>query len=135
MKTLYSTKIELLFSNNDDMALGAINYLQQDLPATSSASETSSIESSSSSSSSVNLSFAERYFPIIGVDDTEAGQAAINEGTLAGTVLNNAGKQAKVIADLIEHVLNGTPIPDYPVDEVVPSGNFYHVLGEIVRKK
>jgi len=135
MKSLYSPKIELLFSNNDDMALGAINYLRQDLPAPSSISGESSVASSSDSSSGDDLSFAERFFPIIGVDDTETGQAAINEGTLAGTVLNNAGKQANVIDDLIEHILNGTAIPDYPANEVVPSENFYHVLGEIVRKK
>jgi methyl-galactoside transport system substrate-binding protein len=133
MATLYSPSIELLFSNNDDMALGAIDYLKKkDQSASSSSVASSSI--SSSSASGTTGSFAERYFPIIGVDDTAAGQAAIEEGTLTATVLNNAYKQAGVIFDLIQHALTGKDIPAYSASEVVPSGNFYHVLGQIVRK-
>jgi hypothetical protein len=30
--------------------------------------------------------------------------------------------------------LTGKDIPAYSASEVVPSGNFYHVLGQIVRK-
>jgi len=118
MKTFYSSSIELLFANNDDMALGAIDYLK-------------SLPSSSSSSS---LPFDQQYFPIIGVDDTSAGQAAVEAGTLSGTVLNNAQRQASVIFDLMKHVLDGKDIPQYDASQVVPNGNFYHVLGEIIRK-
>ena len=127
MKTLYSQNIDLLFSNNDDMALGAIDYLKE--------IEGTPTDSSLLSSSAETLPFAERFFPIVGVDDTAAGQAAIDEGTLSGTVLNNASKQARVIFDLMQHALDGKAIPDYPTSEVVPSGNYYHVLGEIIRKK
>jgi methyl-galactoside transport system substrate-binding protein len=137
MKTFYNSSIELLFSNNDDMALGAIDYLKELDSASSSiaaSSATSSMVSSVTSSGS-ELPFSQRYFPIIGVDDTKAGQAAIDAGTLAGTVLNNASKQANVIFDLIQHVLDEKAIPSYPAEEVVPSGNFYHVLGQIVRRK
>jgi methyl-galactoside transport system substrate-binding protein len=133
MKSFYKPSIELLFSNNDDMALGAIDYLQE-LENASSGTLASSIASSFVSSGE-EQSFAQRYFPIIGVDDTKAGQAAIDAGTLAGTVLNNASKQANVIFDLMQHVLDQKAIPDYPAGEVVPSGNFFHVLGQIVRKK
>lgn len=128
MKSFYKPSIELLFSNNDDMALGAIDYLKE-LDGASSSSVSSIV------SSGEGQPFAQRYFPIIGVDDTKAGQAAIDAGTLAGTVLNNASKQANVIFDLIQHVLDQKAIPNYPAEEVVPSGNFYHVLGQIVRKK
>ena len=143
MAKLYSTDIELLFSNNDDMALGAIDYLENPTPASSSSvsSSSSSGEASSVSSSSStsqpdpSLPFDQRYFPIIGVDDTEAGQKAIDAGTLAGTVLNNADKQATVIYDLMKHILDGNSIPSYDVKSVVPNGNYYHVLGQIVQKK
>jgi methyl-galactoside transport system substrate-binding protein len=146
MKTLYNSSIELLFCNNDDMALGAIDYLNSGTAGKTTSSSvsssfsstlnSSSAEASSSiSSSGSSLPFDQRYFPIIGVDDTAAGQEAIEAGYLAGTVLNNADKQATVIFDLIKHILDGADIPSYSLEEVVPNGNFYHVLGQIVRKK
>src|SRR5574344_103944 len=141
MAKLYSNEIELLFSNKDDMALGAIDYLNNPGPLSSSsisssiASSTAATSSISSSSSDSSLPFDQRYFPIIGVDDTSEGQKAIDAGTLAGTVLNNANRQATVIFDLMKHVLKETPIPVYDSNQVVPTGNFYHVLGEVVRKK
>src|SRR5574344_585959 len=69
MQKLYSNEIELLFANNDDMALGAIDYLQNPSSSASSSSITSSssVPSSSSSASDPSLPFAQRYFPIIGV--------------------------------------------------------------------
>jgi len=116
MKTFYNSSIELLFANNDDMALGAIDYLQ------------------TLSTSTPSAPFSQQFFPIIGVDDTAAGQAAVEAGTLSGTVLNNAQRQASVIFDLMKHVLDGKDIPQYDASQVVPNGNFYHVLGEIIRK-
>jgi methyl-galactoside transport system substrate-binding protein len=141
MTKFYTSDIELLFSNNDDMALGAIDFLKNPTPASSSAVSSSSSSAvtssliSSSSESDPNLPFNQRYFPIIGVDDTKAGQAAIDEGTLSGTVLNDAANQAQVIFDLVKHVLDGNSIPSYDAKSVVPNGNFYHVLGQIVQKK
>ena len=134
MAKLYSQNIELLFSNNDDMALGAIDYLENLTFPTS--GESASVSSSSSMyQPDPSLPFDQRYFPIIGVDDTKAGQSAIDAGTLAGTVLNNADKQASVIFDLMKHILDGSPVPSYDVKSVVPNGNYYHVLGQIVQKK
>ncbi|MGH4141180.1 galactose ABC transporter substrate-binding protein [Clostridium sp.] len=63
-------KIEAVLANNDDMALGAISALQ-----------------------------AKGYFkdgkfmPVVGVDATAPGIAALADGTLLGTVLNDAKNQ------------------------------------------
>lgn len=72
----YQNKIELVLSNNDDMALGAIDaYTKLNQTAAST--------------------------PIFfGVDGTTAGLQAIKEGTLAGTVYNNHKAQAETMARL-----------------------------------
>lgn len=126
MKSLYNDNIELLFANNDEMALGAIEYLENDLKE-----ETSS---SSIDSSSDSVPFYQRFFPIIGVDATDDGQAAVKAGTLYGTVLNNAAEQALVITDLMKYLLDATPIPSYVDDNINIDANFYHVEGEKITK-
>ncbi len=150
MKTMYDPTaekpIELLFSNNDEMALGAIQYLEEaSQPASSSSSDSSlpssaissSFESSASSSSSSSVpdlrSFAERFFPIIGVDATTAGREAVAEGTLAGTVLNDAAYQAIVIKDIVHYLIDETAIPAYR-EKVSVNGHYYLVKGETVTK-
>lgn len=130
MSTLYNDGIELLFANNDEMALGAVEYLEYDLGK----KEGSSSISSSLDSTSNALPFYQRFFPIIGVDATDDGQAAIKAGTLYGTVLNDATKQALVIVDLMKFLLDGKKLPSYEGDDVSVSGNFYHVTGEKVTK-
>ena len=123
MASLYNENTELLFANNDEMALGAIEYLEYDLP-----------KSTSSSSSQTDLPFYQRYFPIIGVDATDAGQAAVKAGTLYGTVLNDAIKQASVIVDLTKHLLDHQAIPTYGGEDISVSGNFYHAAGKKITK-
>lgn len=116
--------IDLIFSNNDEMAIGAIEYFK-DLDNASSSSSSSSVDPA--------LPFNERYFPIIGVDDTTRGQAAIDEGTLTGTVLNDAGKQAKIIVDIMKHLLDDKDIPSYPKNVTI-DGRYYKVQGSKVTK-
>lgn len=68
----HGDKIEAVFANNDDMALGAIEALK-----------------------------ASGYFkdgkmmPVVGVDATAPALKALEEGTLLGTVLNDANNQGK----------------------------------------
>lgn len=74
-------KIEAVFANNDDMALGAIEALK-----------------------------AKGYFkdgkfmPVVGVDATAPALKALEDGTLLGTVLNDANNQGKATFN-IAHVL------------------------------
>jgi methyl-galactoside transport system substrate-binding protein len=117
METFYQPAIELLFCNNDDMALGAIDYLQSGKATVSKQSD----------------NFAEKYCPIIGVDATEKGKAAVEAGTMTGTVLNDAATQAQVLSDLIAHAVSGKEMPTLS-SSVVVDDNFYHVRGKTVTK-
>lgn len=68
----HGDKIEAVFANNDDMALGAIEALKS------------------------NGYFKNgKYMPVVGVDATAPGIAALQDGTLLGTVLNDAKNQGK----------------------------------------
>jgi methyl-galactoside transport system substrate-binding protein len=119
MATFYKPNIELLFCNNDDMALGAIDFLN------------SSAGKALASKSEGN--FDERYCPIIGVDATEAGKAAVADGSMTGTVLNDASTQALVLSDLISYSVSGKEMPTYG-QSVVIDDNYYHVRGKTVTK-
>lgn len=69
----FGDKIEVVICNNDDMALGAIDAYQAEnieIPA------------------------------IVGIDGTALALEAMREGTLLGTVYNNAKEQAKAVFDL-----------------------------------
>ena len=63
-------KIEAVLTNNDDMALGAISALQ-----------------------AAGYFKNGKYMPVLGVDATAPGLAALTNGTLLGTVLNDAKNQ------------------------------------------
>lgn len=71
----YGTKMEVVLCNNDDMALGAIDAIQD-------------------SSLKTNRPV------VIGIDGTSPGLSAINNGTMFGSVYNDAKKQAEAIFDL-----------------------------------
>jgi methyl-galactoside transport system substrate-binding protein len=65
-------KIEAVFANNDDMALGAIEALK-----------------------AAGYFKGNKYMPVIGVDATAPALKALEDGTLLGTVLNDAKNQGK----------------------------------------
>ncbi len=74
--TKYHDEIELILSNNDEMALGAIQALQES-------------------------GLAQENWPIlVGIDGTLDGLQAVKDGYLIGTVFNDQVSQAKSIADL-----------------------------------
>ncbi len=73
----YGNKIEVVFCNNDDMALGAIEALKSDGYFT-----------------------AKKQIVVVGVDATAPALQAVEEGTLLGTVLNDAKNQGKATFDL-----------------------------------
>jgi methyl-galactoside transport system substrate-binding protein len=64
------TKIEAVLANNDDMALGCISALK-----------------------AAGYFTGTKYMPVVGVDATAPGLAALTDGTLLGTVLNDAKNQ------------------------------------------
>lgn len=72
----FGEAIEVVFSNNDDMALGAIDSLQEAGVTT------------------------QQYPIIVGVDATAPAQEAVRAGTMSGTVLNDGDGIAKAMLDL-----------------------------------
>lgn len=80
MKAFYAKfgdKIEMVFCNNDDMALGVIEALRQE-----------------------GYFAGDKYLPVVGVDATAPALQALEQGTLLGTVLNDAKNQGKATFDL-----------------------------------
>lgn len=71
----YGSQIEAVLCNNDDMALGAIDAIRD-----------SSLKGSQPA--------------VIGIDGTAPGLSAISNGTMLGSVYNDAKKQAQAILDL-----------------------------------
>ncbi len=80
----YGDSIEAVFSNNDEMALGAIDALER-----------------------AGYFTAGRYMPVIGCDAIPEAYAALSDGTLLGTVLNDAENQAKAIYNIAKELAEG----------------------------
>lgn len=74
--------IEVIIANNDAMAIGAINALKA----------------------------AGKTIPVVGVDAIPEALDAIEQGTLLGTVLNDAQRQGKATFDLAYAAASGKPI-------------------------
>jgi methyl-galactoside transport system substrate-binding protein len=69
--------IEFVFANNDDMALGAIEALK-----------------------AAGYFKGGKFMPVVGVDATAPALAALKDGTLLGTVLNDAKNQGAATSSL-----------------------------------
>lgn len=79
--------IELVFANNDDMALGAIDALKRaDIPR-------------------------EEWPVVVGIDGTPVGLEAVKNGEMAGTVYNDAKGQAMGLLDIIFALEFGGEMP------------------------
>lgn len=90
--------IELVIANNDDMALGAISGLQ---------------------SAGYNNGTG-KTIPVFGVDATEAAKAAIKDGTMVGTIKQDADGMASTITAITGNYLNGkTAFDGVDADSVV----------------
>ena len=72
-------KIEAVLCNNDDMALGAIEALKAE---------------------GYNKGDASKYIPVVGVDATAPALQAMKDGSLLGTVLNDAENQGKATVNV-----------------------------------
>ncbi len=89
----YGDKIECVISNNDDMALGAIDALK-----------------------AAGFFSNGQSMPIVGVDATRQALEALAQGTLLGTVLNNAADQGNAAFELAMLLGEGKPLDGYPYD-------------------
>jgi methyl-galactoside transport system substrate-binding protein len=80
----HGDKIEMVFCNNDDMALGVIESLR-------------------------NAGYFQggKYLPVLGVDATAPALEALAAGTLLGTVLNDADNQGKATFDVAYALATG----------------------------
>jgi methyl-galactoside transport system substrate-binding protein len=79
-------KIEMVFANNDDMGLGAIEALK-----------------------AAGYFSNGKYMPVVSVDATPPALDALAQGTLLGTVLNDAVKQGQATFDLAYALATGKP--------------------------
>lgn len=89
---------DCVLANNDDMALGAIDALK-----------------------SAGYFKNDKYMPVVGVDATEAALKAVLDGTLLGTVMNDAIHQGDAIFNLANILATGqTPTNEnvgYPITD------------------
>jgi methyl-galactoside transport system substrate-binding protein len=77
-------RIDVVLANNDDMALGAIEALK-----------------------AAGYFKGDKYMPVVGVDATAPGCQALEDGTLLGTVLNDAKNQGKATFNLANVLAKG----------------------------
>ena len=93
-------KIEAVLCNNDDMALGAIEALKAE---------------------GYNSGDASKYIPVVGVDATNPALEAMKEGSLLGTVLNDATSQGNASVNIAVAAAQGKEITEenigYPVTD------------------
>ena len=80
----FGDRIDMVFANNDDMALGAIESLRK-----------------------AGYFQGGKFMPVLGVDATPPALQALEEGTLLGTVLNDADNQGKATFDIAYALAKG----------------------------
>lgn len=108
----YGDKIDAVICNNDDMALGAIEALK-----------------------AAGYFQNGKYMPVVGVDATAPAIQALKNGTLLGTVLNNAKKQGDAVFNLSLVLAKGeTPTKENTGFDIV-DGKYIWVPYEIVTKE
>lgn len=96
-------KIEAVLANNDDMALGAIEALKAE---------------------GYNKGDASKYIPVVGVDATAPALQAMKEGSLLGTVLNDAENQGKATVNIALAAAEGKEINEANIGYPVTDGKY-----------
>ena len=100
----YPDRIELVISNNDDMALGALDAMER------------------AGAKRINL---------LGIDGTVPGMEAVESGKMLGTVASNKEEFAEVMLEIALARARGEAIPDWiPLED----GKYYWCSQEVVRK-
>lgn len=80
----FNDRIEFVISNNDVMALGALDSLEK-----------------------AGYLSENKFIPVVGIDAIPDASKKIKAGTMVGTILNDASSQGKAIIDLITNAANG----------------------------
>ena len=96
-------KIEAVLCNNDDMALGAVEALKAE---------------------GYNKGDAAKYIPVVGVDATAPALQAMKEGSLLGTVLNDAENQGKATINIALSAAEGKEINEANVGYPITDGKY-----------
>ncbi|HEX3018103.1 MAG TPA: galactose ABC transporter substrate-binding protein [Caproicibacter sp.] len=96
-------KIEAVLCNNDDMACGAIESLK---------------------AHGYNKGDKTKYIPVVGVDATSAGLQAMKEGSMLGTVLNDATNQGKATVNIAAAAAQGKQITKDTVGYTVTDNKY-----------
>jgi methyl-galactoside transport system substrate-binding protein len=110
--TSFGDTIEAVISNNDDMALGAIEVLK-----------------------ATGYFTGEKYIPVVGVDATAPALQAIGEGTMLGTVHNDSKKQAQAIFNIAYQLAIGGDITDETVGYPIINHRYVWISGKKVTQK
>lgn len=97
-------RIEVVFSNNDDMALGAIEALK-----------------------AAGYFRDGRYIPVVGIDAITPALQAIKEGTLLGTVFNDGENQGRATFNLALALAQGKPACKETVGYEITDGKYIWV--------
>lgn len=96
-------KIEAVLANNDDMALGAIEALK---------------------AKGYNKGDKTKYIPVVGVDATAPALEAMKEGSMLGTVLNDAQNQGKATVNIAVAAAQGKEINKDNIGYDVTDGKY-----------
>ena len=91
---LYNGDIELVISNNDAMAMGAISIMRQ-----------SDFFRDDNENGTIDKE-DESWIPVVGIDGLNDAVELIDQGYLYGTVLNDSLTQAKAIVELTDFLVN-----------------------------
>ena len=91
----HGDSIELVISNNDAMALGAIDAMKE-LELFKDLNEDGFYDMDN-----------DDWIPVIGIDGLTEAIPYLEEGTMYGTVLNDADLQAQAIIELVDAIING----------------------------
>lgn len=102
----FGNTIECVLSNNDDMALGAIDTLK-----------------------AAGYFSGDLFMPVVGVDATRQALEALEQGTLLGTVLNNATDQANAAFELALLLANGEPVSS--LTYALTAGKYIWIPGRV----
>jgi len=99
-------KIEAVLANNDDMALGVIEALKAE---------------------GYNTGDKSKYIPVAGVDATAPALQAMIDGSLLGTVLNDAVNQGNATVAIADAAARGVAINESTIGYAVTDGKYVWV--------